>query len=368
MREALLGLVRVLRALLRPHEDQRHAEHRGDGEDLVRAPVRRRADQHLGELRVQGELGGLIADLCHLAVVVEALQVVEHLESAHERLRRGRVQEVEVDQVVDPQLLQGQHHDAEVGPEDLGVGLLRQLRLERLLRVEPETLARLRAAGTPRALRRRGLRHRRNQQGLHSNPGVVDLLLRESGVDDVDDAVDGDGRLRDVRGDDDFAAVRAAGVLRARRDLEDLLLLCRRKRRVERYRRELAALGVAGGFLPQGAARVLDLLLAREEEQDVPFGLRVVDLDHGPDGSLEVVPLGLGSVEDLHRVCPARDVQQRRLVEVGLHLRRVHRRGHDHHLQVGPPLHDLLEKAEEHVRRQRPLVGLVEDHDAVLGH
>jgi hypothetical protein len=38
---------------------------------------------------------------------------------------------------------------------------------------------------------------------------------------------------------------------------------------------------------------VLDLLLSREEQEDVPGGLARVDLDDSPDGRLEVVPFGI---------------------------------------------------------------------------
>lgn len=40
---------------------------------------------------------------------------------AHERLWRGRVHEVKVDEVVDPELLELQHDRAQVGAQDLRV-------------------------------------------------------------------------------------------------------------------------------------------------------------------------------------------------------------------------------------------------------
>ena len=58
------------------------------------------------DLRVEGELRHDGAELGEVAVVVERREVVEQLERAHQRLRRRRVHEVEVHQVVDAQLLQ----------------------------------------------------------------------------------------------------------------------------------------------------------------------------------------------------------------------------------------------------------------------
>ena len=52
-------------------------------------------------------------------------------------------------QVVDAQLFELQHDGAQVGAQDLGVGLLLQVLLEGVLRVQPEALARLRAPGAP---------------------------------------------------------------------------------------------------------------------------------------------------------------------------------------------------------------------------
>lgn len=44
-------------------------------------------------------------------------------------------------------------------------------------------------------------------------------------------------------------------------------------------------------------------LLTSEEEQNIPFILLThVNLDHGPDGCLQVVPLRFWRVENLHGV------------------------------------------------------------------
>ena len=96
VRKARLGLVRRLGRLLWPHEHVGRRQHRGDRQDLVAAPELRRGDDHLGELRVQGQLGHRRADVGELALVVDRAQVVEQLERAHQRLGRGRVHKVKV--------------------------------------------------------------------------------------------------------------------------------------------------------------------------------------------------------------------------------------------------------------------------------
>mmetsp|Transcript_79232 Transcript_79232/g.210411 ORF Transcript_79232/g.210411 Transcript_79232/m.210411 type:complete len:458 (+) Transcript_79232:652-2025(+) len=367
VREAVFGLVGVPLRLLGPDEDHGHAEHRRDGQDLIGALVLGAVDEHFGQLRIQGELGRLVAIVRKIPVIIEATEVIEHLECAHQGLGRRGVQEVKVHEVVDSQLLQRQDHDAEVGSQDLRVCLLGQLCLEGLLRVEPEALPGLRAPGSARPLRGGGLRHRRDEQGLDADPGVVDLLLGKAWIHHVHNAVNGDRRLGDVCRDDDLPPRRTPWISRTGSGLEDLLLLRRSQRGIQGHHEQLAAVRVPNRLLAEAPACALDLLLAGEEEQHVPLGLGVVNLHHCPDGCLKVIPLWLRGVENLDRVRAAGDVQQRGVVKVQLHLLRVHRRRHDHHLHVRPPLHDLLEEPEENVCGQGPFVRLVEDDDAVSG-
>ena len=70
-----------------------------------------------------------------------------------------------------------------------------------------------------------GAAHPLLQQQLHAGVGIVPVLFTFAGVHHVDDVVDGDGRLRDVGGDDDLA-------IRPRRVFEDHLLLRRGQRGV----------------------------------------------------------------------------------------------------------------------------------------
>ena len=79
--EPKLGVVGRLLGLVGPDEALRHREHGGDGEDLVGAVVFAGRDQHLGQLRIQRELGHDGAELSQVSVVVQRRQVVEKPEN-----------------------------------------------------------------------------------------------------------------------------------------------------------------------------------------------------------------------------------------------------------------------------------------------
>lgn len=75
-------------------------------------------------------------------------------------------------------------------------------------------------------------------------------------------------------------------------------------------------------------------LLSGEEEENIPFiHLTHVDLDHRADGCLQVVPLGLGRVEDLDGMRASGDGQQWAAVKVHLELAGVERGTHHNHLE-----------------------------------
>lgn len=87
--------------------------------------------------------------------------------------------------------------------------------------------------------------------------------------------------------------------------------------------------------LAAGKNKLFDVyLLSCEEEQDVALvALTHVDLDDGADGCLQVVPLRLRRVEDLHWMRASGDGQQRTLVEIHLELAGVERGAHDDDLK-----------------------------------
>lgn len=65
--------------------------------------------------------------------------------------------------------------------------------------------------------------HRSDDERFHARARVVRVLLDETGVDNVDDSVDGDGRLGDVGSEDDLSSTReerSASFPRRKRRLE----------------------------------------------------------------------------------------------------------------------------------------------------
>mmetsp|Transcript_6522 Transcript_6522/g.22449 ORF Transcript_6522/g.22449 Transcript_6522/m.22449 type:complete len:371 (-) Transcript_6522:170-1282(-) len=281
-------------------------------------------------------------------------------------------------EVVHAQLLQLQHHGAKVGPQDLWVGLLLQVPFEGALRVQPEALARPRPSRptTPLVGARSG--DWGDQKGLHPNTGVVHLLLGEPRVHDIHDAVDRQRGLRDICGHDDLPAGLSPRSPGLRGLGEDPLLLRGGKAGVEGNDHGLPRrLAHLPGLALDPPARLLDLLLSRQEEQHVALLLVLVNLQHRPDGGLEVVPLRLLGVEDLHREEPSRNLNEWGVHKVGLELLGLQGGGHDHELErpnprplprPPPPLAlDPLQHAQQDVKVERPLVRLVQDHDRVPG-
>lgn len=245
-----------------------------------------------------------------------------------------------------------------------------ELRVEGVFGEEAEALARLRATCATRALLGGGLRDGRHHQRLDARLGVEDLLLAEAAIDDEHDAVDGHRRLRDVRAHHDLATPR-------RRGLEGVGLLLRGQGGVQRHDDQLLLLWREGARLPtQGAAGVVDLLLAREEHQNVARTLVQVDLNRRFHGGRHVVALRLCRVEHLHGEESARNAKQGRVVEIAL-LVKEGKRGnleggdvecgaHHDELQVLSVVEDLLDHSENHVGGQSALVHFVENDDIVL--
>jgi hypothetical protein len=82
--------------------------------------------------------------------------------------------------------------------------LLFQLLDEILFGVQPETLPRSRSTCSSRPLHGRCFTDWRDEERFDSNTRVVNLLLAESGVDNIDDTIDGQGRFGDICRYDDF--------------------------------------------------------------------------------------------------------------------------------------------------------------------
>ena len=90
-----------------------------------------------------------------------------------------RVHEVKVHQVVDAQLLQLQHHRAQVGAQDLRVCVFLHLCRVRLLRVQAEALAWPCTTGSTCTLLSTSFGNGSDQEGLHPDARVVHLWNNE---------------------------------------------------------------------------------------------------------------------------------------------------------------------------------------------
>lgn len=154
--------------------------------------------------RVHRELGHPPPEFRELAAVVEGSERVQIVESADERVARGRVEKVKADQVIDAQTLEHEDDHAEICPLYLGHRVLLEFVHKGVLRVQPEAFAGTDSAGSAGSLSCRSSRTWRDDERLHAVSRVVGVLLDKAGIDDVDDAVDGDGRFGNVGGEDDL--------------------------------------------------------------------------------------------------------------------------------------------------------------------
>mmetsp|Transcript_20423 Transcript_20423/g.19405 ORF Transcript_20423/g.19405 Transcript_20423/m.19405 type:complete len:224 (-) Transcript_20423:271-942(-) len=221
MRKLLFGSIRLTLSVFGSKEHNGDAQHGHDDDGLVDALELLRGHDHPRQKRVQRELRHLRPQLRQIAIVGERLEVVKLFEGPHEGLWGRRVHVVEVDHVLDVHLHQVQHHRRQIRPQNLWVGVLYQILLISLLRVQSETFAGTSPTGPTCPLLRTGLTDRTHQQRLHPQPRIVHLLLGEAWVDDVDDAVDGEGGLCDVGGDHTLPPQHPPPVLPWRR-LKDL--------------------------------------------------------------------------------------------------------------------------------------------------
>ena len=231
------------------------------------------------------------------------------MQRALQRGARGGLQVLEVENVLNPDRLQLQNDARQVAALDLGHRVLRQLQ-ELALGEESEALrltshnhhylARTLSTRSASALPRVRLGDGHDEERLESGGGLRDADLHHARVHHVLDAADGDGRLGDVGGENDLARVR-------RRGREHDKLLIGRQCGIQRvdlpltrergeYEQWVCVLGKQLHLLLEKKRERLDLLLAREEHEDVARRHVQVQLQHGDQRRLDVVRLGSGCV------------------------------------------------------------------------
>ena len=136
---------------------------------------------------------------------------------------------------------------------------------------------------------------------IHTELGIVMVLLSESRIDNVVDSRDGDTRLGDVGSDNDLPRS-------FRRRLEHLRLNARDLSSVNRVDTELRDLRTESlHSLEEDLARRVDFLLTCEEKEDVAWRFREMNLHHRDESGVEVVGFGFLGVEDLDGEGVSRD-------------------------------------------------------------
>lgn len=385
MNEVSLGGIGRLACLSWADENLGHRQKGSNGQNLVGAAVLGALDQHFTKLRIERECRHDLTHRCQLTIVVESFEVVEQLERTHKGLRRRGIHKIKVDKIINAKFLELQHDRTEVAAQNFGVCLLNEFLDERVLGIEAERLARTRTTGTTGALLCTGLGDWRHEQRLDTNARVVDLLLRKTGIDHVDDTVDGQRGFGNVCRNDDLAARRAIRGAGLGCRVEDPLLGGGGQGRVERHDLDRTTVNLANLLVDLGldlATRGLNLFFTRQKDEDITFGLAQMDLDDGADGGLEIVALRLGCIINLDRESTARNTlsfkmseiqdpiyhslvhsyQQRRVIEVFLELASIEGGRHDHNLQVLALAADLLEQTHQNIGVERTFVSLIE-HD-----
>ena len=247
-----------------------------------------------------------------------------------------------------------QDDGSQVGPQDLGVGVLRPA-VEVVLGVQPDADPGSDPATATLALVGARLRDGFDREALHLRAGAEARDARQPRVDDVVDARDGERRLGDVGGQHDPPLPM---------DSEHPVLLGRGQPRVERQYLELVGDPLWFQLL-QRVGGVADLPLPGTEDEDVAGSLRH-QLTDGLGDRLRLVVHEL-VVANLHGIRATRHLDDRRVVEMCREALGVDRGRGDDDLEVAAARQQLLEVAEDEVDVETSLVRLVDDDRVVRG-
>src|SRR5262245_5960069 len=146
---------------------------------------------------------------------------------------------------------------------------MRRAALEVLRGIEPDADAILDASGAALALIGTALRNGLDRQTLRARARTVTTDAGQTGIDDVANAGDGQGRFGDVGGDDDLPSCRRR---------EDALLFAGTE-----PPEEWNDLGVAAESPFQQIPRLANVALTGQEDEDVAavrFVHQLLDVDH----------------------------------------------------------------------------------------
>mmetsp|Transcript_45512 Transcript_45512/g.99125 ORF Transcript_45512/g.99125 Transcript_45512/m.99125 type:complete len:321 (+) Transcript_45512:593-1555(+) len=309
--EVLARIVRMQTFVFGMVEDSSiYTKHTANGDHLIHAFVFVCLNQRFGLLRIHWKLRHASTQLRQVALVIQGTECIELLECLDQGLRGRRIHKVEMQQIIDANGLQHEHHVSQVGPLNLWCIVVVQLVLVGPFGEEPEAFARLHAPGTASPLVGGGFGARHHNQRLHSCPRIEGVLLAEARIDHKNNVVNGDGRFRNVGRQHHFSRSRGCG-------FKDLGLHIGGQIGIDGQHQELTHLSAHASRLEaQQVHRLFDFLLPSEKDQHVTRPLREVNLKHGHDTSVQIVCFrGLGIV-DSHRISSSWDIEDRRVVEV----------------------------------------------------
>ncbi len=165
---------------------------------------RRTAFNHVRKPRVRAEAGHATSNRRRLTSFVNRLESIQQLFCLRQRRQRRGIEPGEGLRVVRTPAREFEREWREIGLEDFRHDLRRQRGVRRL---GPQPIAHARSgAPCPTAtLVSRGAGNRHGLEATHAAVGVEALPALQAGIDDDTHAFDGEARLGEVRGDDDFA-------------------------------------------------------------------------------------------------------------------------------------------------------------------
>ena len=158
--------------------------------------------QHAAQSWIERQLREFTTEWRELMRVVEAAEFVQQIVTRANRGAGGRIDEGEGLDLAKLEGFHAQNDLGEVRPLDFRHGEAIAL-LKVILFVKADAQAIAHATGAAGTLIRAALRHRFHRQALGPRAWIVATHAGEAGIDHHGDARNGDGGLRDVRGDHD---------------------------------------------------------------------------------------------------------------------------------------------------------------------
>ena len=212
--------------------------------------------------------------------------------------------------------------------------------LARVLRVQPIAFSRACSAGSSCTLLGTRLRNRRNHKRVHSQLRVVHLYFSKPRVHHVEDPIDSERGLRNVRCYHYLPRPRRGRV-------KDLRLQVRGQGGVNRQDYQLRGI-VAQLLHPFGqylAGRV-DFLLSSQKEENIPGRLCQMNLEHCHQRCFEVVRFRLVCIQDLHWERNSWYSEDVAVIKVTGKLFSIQRGRGDYEFEIGARMSNFLHNSE----------------------